>query len=135
MSNCLLYLFEFLGCRREVCFCVSLDIKIRQLQWMRNVHSTIFSFQTKSAIKYQAVCRTCLNSEGLRVRFAGGGFGLEKGFTHDGLVLHGLWIGRLYHNLLLNLDLGCLKCKHAYYIHVHYSCTFEVFSRTFYPIS
>lgn len=135
MSNCLLYLFEFLGCRREVCFCVSLDIKIRQLQWMRNVHSTIFSFQTKSAIKYQAVSQTCLNSEGLRVRFAGGGFCLEEGFTHDGLVLHGLWIGRLYHNLLLNLDLGCLKCKHAYYIHVHYSCTFEVFSRTFYPIS
>lgn len=85
---------------------------------MRNVHSTIFSFQTKSAIKYQAVSRTCLNSEGLRVRFAGGGFCLEEGFTHDGLVLHGLWIGRLYHNLLLNLDLGCLKCKHAYYMYI-----------------
>lgn len=98
---------------------------------MRNVHSTIFSFKTKSAIKYQAVCRTCLNSEGLRVRFAGGGFGLEEGFTHDGLVLHGLWIGRLYHNLLLNLDLGCLKFKHAYDIHVHYSCQLKIFPEHF----
>lgn len=100
---------------------------------MWNIHSIIFSFKTKSAIKYQAFCRTCLNSEGLSVRFAGGGFSLEEGLTHDWLVLHWLWIGRLYHNLLLNLDLGCLKFRHAYYI--HYSCKFDVFYWTFYPVS
>lgn len=114
--------------------CISWQsIEIRQLQWMRNIHSIIFSFKTKSAIKYQAFCRTCLNSEGLSVRFAGGGFGLEEGLTHDWLVLHRLWIGRLYYNLLLNLDLGCLKFRHAYYI--HYSCKFDVFYWTFYPVS
>lgn len=68
------------------------------------------------------------------MRFVGGGFSLEEGFIYDGFVFYGFWIGRLYYNLLLNLDLGCLKCKYVYYIYVYYLCKFEVFFRIFYLI-